>query len=1263
MTSRAQQDQVNWSYATPPYYHPRNYLNPPPPPYATGRICNGACCRRPSRAGPPVPPPPTYATHPPPHHYGASLPCRPQENPYSRPPPLPPNQVSSFVPVNPFLAPHRPYPQHQQPQQPQLGVHRPIPQSRFDYNDYHHQYSKPSTSGASVNHQAFHPVIKPNSNAYGVNNQSHVSSATLDQYTPSTCSLYSSQGDQEPALPNLDLRKFLSTWQDKDEDVFESDQLPKPKPQYQEPPQNQEVFKPLDCSKRTDTAYPMYGYSHSQMNNHPNHYNKPLQAVPSQQGGGEPAFPNPSYMPGPTYGSLAPDNECGGFNPSQVSMPSHGIVDTDPQHVGFERRIEKIYNPHSCKPMSNLAPGDTANHYASDDVNKNLQMKPPPPPPPNMAEKNQYHLSASLECEDLFDDINRRKEERQRNIVHPLVYQESFHQRPTGHPGRPKMDIPHVSVKPNTAAQVQMNYPVENFSPQDFSPDGDDARKIKGLPFKKWVQKHKKSHDELFNRFMMDFTSRETVIERLHVPSCEQPMPPVVMDVDENVDAGMVPPENMNPVPSQVSGAGSGRENVNFEETISTSADHNYDYASTVDLAGDSMTGACAYRSVAELVATEHPLEKPPSAAGSANEENSSSKPGIEISPVDIDLNIASSCDLNNIMDGNPCKEQSSQRSYLKMKDPRDANECTVNGADLISIVDDCSSTVPMDGEAVMRHDDGCNDVLAVGDQVNEIFIHSETREVDDSAPTSTDGKEETIIVTYTCDDDEAIPGHCSGSLISDCNIRVSPNKTLTKPGLNKFSLFVRRRRRVSSRETWRIKNRLPLKSVYHSRSSSLGRKKSKRKKNIGERLKILVHASERSFKMEDANNREGENIHFDSIIGVNFDDTKDVNPKDTTIDLIYETDSKVKNNPPMDLTVDKIVSVESTVIDRNSNVVSCKSVGSTDVVVTSADEDFTHQDPSVGTTDQIGEGLKSDDSHSLVDVVDGVLDGILNWPHHEEEISSTNLKESLRVSLPWGKIFKDETVIPEEGKTLSIGPARIEFRYTPSDDGQPGNSQANGKPAEKMSCVFPVKQVLVKRNSSSSNERLPKMVIKKTGGEEYKSYIKDANLRVVSIKNPGKDGQAEVIIESDRPLTEAVAEAEAEGEMDGKPCLIKLNVNEDDQSSDVGTSTTIGEPNGRASELRGCHDRVDRSSSEQIRELFHCLLCQESLPSIEEMRSHENSLSHRHIDIIQRGVLHRLQQSNQVPKFQPLTTTEIEYLNWKPAFSGYINHYFNKPL
>ncbi|KAF6216141.1 hypothetical protein GE061_000480 [Apolygus lucorum] len=1101
------------------------------------------------------------------------------------------------------------------PQHPQAGVHRPIPQGRYDYNDFY-RYGSGTNSNINNNHQGFHPthpgVLKQNTNSYSVPNPPHVT----EQYP--ACSHYT-PAEQESSLPSLDVRQFLATWQDKDEEVFESEQQQKSKVQFQEPPTNPDVFKPLDCTKRNETSIPLYGYNHGQMNNHPAYYNKPMQAV--QQPVNENAFKNPSYIPANTYHSMAMENNCN-FNTNQVNMSPHTIVESDPQHVGYERRIEKIFNPHGCKTLPAVPPNDQ-NHCAVE-KGSNIDIKTP------MSEKNQYHLSASLECEDLFDDINRKREERQRNIVHPLCYQENYSQRMNGNI-RGKPEIPHVSVKPNTTSHL--NYPVDNFGGHIVNMDNEmDLKKSKSLPLKKWVQKRKKSEDEFFPSFnivdpTLDFTSRDTVIERSHIPPpCDPSVPINTNDnpgCNTNITEAIPNVPNPDTIHDELSVP-------NFTTELNTSEKNNnncvYAAVTTIPPAEPQVANLSSVVSCS-IVADVTPTKTPTADA----------QP-LTISSDDIDISLVSSCDLaveeeqhkshSPIIPNYLLLEGKSGSSVEQSNDKQGENK-TEEDHDNGNVIEGNSSSLP-------------KDVLEA--------VPVTTVDANAEKPVSSSASSNALkTIAYMYDDENNVSENSLDANQIDSKTKLTISNSKQKGSALPKSSSVRFNRVLA---LWRYRNRLfpksidkkktPLvvnKSKYSLRKTRCWREYSKfcciKKKKIYGHSKTVFRRTVNHV----VNKQESEVVPSSLVDGV-------CQIGEISSQVGDHTDVDAVKPPELYLSVDgDHCNSSSNEFEGKSSVVCWELASSDEKVTSTVGSDVAEEENSnlVISEEYIG--------YSESAMVDGsddrVLHGILNWPHHEEEITSINEKESIKVSLPWVKIFKPHANLPDGEKTLEIGPARIELRYSPAPiEYQPGHFKTSRNSVEKKSSIFSVKKVLLKHNTGPPTERLPKMVIKKTGCEEYKSYIKDAKLRVISIKNSNKDGQAEVIIEADGPLIGTVSDEE--------------NLVPENGNLSQGTS-----PTHKDSEELADPDITD-PTSETTNELHHCLLCQESFTGLDKLHNHENSLSHRHIDIIQRNVLHKLQKTfkgGELPEFQPLSATEIEYLNWRPNFSGYNHFYHNVPL
>lgn len=109
-----------------------------------------------------------------------------------------------------------------------------------------------------------------------------------------------------------------------------------------------------------------------------------------------------------------------------------------------------------------------------------------------------------------------------------------------------------------------------------------------------------------------------------------------------------------------------------------------------------------------------------------------------------------------------------------------------------------------------------------------------------------------------------------------------------------------------------------------------------------------------------------------------------------------------------------------------------------------------------------------------------------------DAEKPGKTLRDSvIKCSLRWDKIFN---VMPDDDNiqpaSLDLGPAKVELRM-PSESVSSGQwkiVEADNK--VQTSSIVQVKRLILKRKSQSE-ERIPKMVIKKTEGQEYRSYLK----------------------------------------------------------------------------------------------------------------------------------------------------------------------------
>ncbi|CAH1393708.1 unnamed protein product [Nezara viridula] len=113
----------------------------------------------------------------------------------------------------------------------------------------------------------------------------------------------------------------------------------------------------------------------------------------------------------------------------------------------------------------------------------------------------------------------------------------------------------------------------------------------------------------------------------------------------------------------------------------------------------------------------------------------------------------------------------------------------------------------------------------------------------------------------------------------------------------------------------------------------------------------------------------------------------------------------------------------------------------------------------------------------------------------HPKTIRDSVIKCSLR----WDKIFNimSDEVNSQPDMSLDLGPAKVELRL-PSDNCSSNHwkiVEADNK--IQTSSIVKVKRLILKRKNQSE-ERIPKMIIKKTEGQEYRSYLKNESSKAV---------------------------------------------------------------------------------------------------------------------------------------------------------------------
>lgn len=104
-----------------------------------------------------------------------------------------------------------------------------------------------------------------------------------------------------------------------------------------------------------------------------------------------------------------------------------------------------------------------------------------------------------------------------------------------------------------------------------------------------------------------------------------------------------------------------------------------------------------------------------------------------------------------------------------------------------------------------------------------------------------------------------------------------------------------------------------------------------------------------------------------------------------------------------------------------------------------------------------------------------------------------------IKCSLRWDKIFNimSDEVNSQPDMSLDLGPAKVELRL-PSDHSSSNHwkiVEADSK--IQTSSIVKVKRLILKRKNQSE-ERIPKMIIKKTEGQEYRSYLKNESNKAV---------------------------------------------------------------------------------------------------------------------------------------------------------------------
>ncbi|XP_066906008.1 GATA zinc finger domain-containing protein 7 [Halyomorpha halys] len=104
-----------------------------------------------------------------------------------------------------------------------------------------------------------------------------------------------------------------------------------------------------------------------------------------------------------------------------------------------------------------------------------------------------------------------------------------------------------------------------------------------------------------------------------------------------------------------------------------------------------------------------------------------------------------------------------------------------------------------------------------------------------------------------------------------------------------------------------------------------------------------------------------------------------------------------------------------------------------------------------------------------------------------------------IKCSLRWDRIFNimSDEVNSQPDMSLDLGPAKVELRL-PSDNCSSNHwkiVEADNK--IQTSSIVKVKRLILKRKNQPE-ERIPKMIIKKTEGQEYRSYLKNESSKAV---------------------------------------------------------------------------------------------------------------------------------------------------------------------
>ncbi|XP_024082028.1 uncharacterized protein LOC106666625 isoform X2 [Cimex lectularius] len=1115
--AKSQQDQT-WPFRPPMNFYPQQVYNLP---YQHPGLCTDTCCQQPSI-------PRQYRSIPyPPLSYS-------QSNSFSRQASQP---ISQYVPVNPYTTSRTCSTQHQR----HSYVHRPIPQSRYDYDYY--RTGKPRVA-----------LKKPNTHDYMHGNNQYPS----NQFPP--CNLYQTP-EVESALPNIDVRQFLATWQDKDEDVAESsDHLRNSGCSISF---NTDPYEPLDCTKRNDTLVQNCNFNKPLTSPYYNKNDASMDATNPPMTYVQPYMNNSSIMSGITSNA---NIDHLGDTQQMGQMP-----EKDVSFIPFERSIEKICNPRIFKtpPAVNsmqktMPPIQCA---MTDNVCQN-----------NLKEfktNSQYHLSASLENDDLFDDINRKKEEKQKNIVHPLSHEE------------PQNDDNSVINEKSDLSQIVM--PV-NPTLQDCNVSEMAFNVAESFPDELGPVELKNDESQLLDKTKTKFVQNQNEIDTKSTHSGKYKLQFQAKNNCDSQTPGLGYDEPFNMIPSTDTSIDHTRKDK-IEQAECDMQMYNKPNMNNKDILNSSTLHTVTERIIENNLKESNCFVQ--GLTSNAEKLENVQHDNMEVSSEDIELSLSSGDsliddvsinmnELNNCVNsanGTSIKDPTVKPTDNTLNDPvlKYSNE-SVNNLDIskINCVLNTSEIKTYENEFSMDNlvtdqkesFEGINENAGEDSglkieknqetevQFNEILMENEPSESEPVANRNDSKLEKSkesnglqkIAFSYqdlnlSEDSSDSSQGEVSAdnlmsissqesekNLSKDVKILNASETNLTREKIKSELKSCNKRKLISNSSHnsfkpnallyWKIKHHLIFKCVIKKKKNkerntkTISNKRKSYKKVASENnligcpktLDILTECSKtncevncviyqtdsHSYRRCEVNSILADEVHISGKCQDNINNNytglksleeyKSVQMESLVCEQLQR--SCIENELSASFIVEPIKKGEVKINEPSQVLAGDSSTKLRNIIANFFTAGKAKIDPDLTCSFQEPEMVKQI-------IIKGAEEiGSTKW--HFKNIKTISQKESIKCSLTWDNIFKTlyEQNDVFQKDSLELGPAKIHLTLSPRNGKMQGkcNNSAN---LNIFKAVINTRKLILKR-SDASEERIPKMVIKKSEGEGYRSFIKD---------------------------------------------------------------------------------------------------------------------------------------------------------------------------